>query len=272
MATYKGTMIFNQGRAGWSESWYLQASSHQQAADKLQTVGPTRMKLLGGGASIEYWRVSDVAILGDSAIVVTNEWALSTGVTSADEPWDAVYVRVEAGPLYRRQMWLRGIPDEWAGPAGGFPGGNPNNSFLTGALDKFKAKAKAVPFQLRCIEKEGAGAVKTPITALAADGSGRTVMSVAVAQGAVGDEFRVREYTGPDKKLLNGVHKISAVGAGTVTVPLKFADLTDPNANAGGKATPRIIVYKDVTDIIPLRMAKRNTGRAFFLPVGRRKA
>ncbi len=272
MATYIGTTIFRQGGAGWSESWYLSASNHDQALEKLQSIGPTRAKLLGGGAAVEYQRISDVAIKGDSKITVINEYALSSGVTAADEPWDAVYVRVEAGPLYRRQMWLRGIPDEWAGSAGGFPGTNPNNNFLSNAMDKFAAKLKAVPMQLKCIDKEGAGGTKTPITGLAADGSGRTVVSVAVSQGAVGDEFRISGYDGPDKAKLNGVHKIAAIGAGTVTIPLMFASLTAPAENAGGKAQPRIIVYKDVTNLIIMRMAKKSTGRAFFLPVGRRRA
>lgn len=272
MPTYIGTTIFRQGGAGWSESWYISASNHDQALEKLQVVGPTRAKLLGGGAAVEYQRVSDVAIKGDSKITIINEYAASTGVTAADEPWDAVYVRVEAGPLYRRQMWLRGIPDEWAGAAAGFPGTNPNNSFLLEAMKKFTAKVKSVPLQLKCIDKEGAGAVKTPITLLAADGSGRITFSVAVSQGAVGDEFRVSGYEGPDKAKLNGVHKIAAIGAGTVTIAKPFSTLTAPTENSGGKAQPRITVYKDVTDLIIMRMAKKSTGRAFFLPVGRRKA
>lgn len=271
MANFICSTIFGQGGAGWTESWYCTASNHDQALEKLQSLGPTRAKLLGGGASIAYQRVSDVTVKGDSKIVVIKEFAMSTGITAADEPWDAVYVRVEAGALYRRQMWLRGIPDEWAGSAGSFPGTNPNNSFLSGAMDKFKAKLLAVPMQLRVIEKEGAGAVHTPITNLAADGSGRTVVSVAVDQGNVGDEFRISDYQGPDKAKLNGIHKIAAEAAGTVTIPLKFADLSAPAENAGGKATPRIVAYKDVTDLIIMRMAKKSTGRAFFLPRGRRR-
>jgi len=272
MATFQLTTVFNQGRSGWSETWYCQASTHEQAITKLKSVLPRRQGLLGGGASIEYIRVSDVAITGDSQVQHLQDWAISTSPTGADEPWDGVYVRCEAGPLYRRQMFLRGIPDAWAGPAGGFPGSPPNNGEMTQAVAKWASAAKNNGFQLRCANKEGAGAVKTPITSFASGTGGRTTFVVSVDQGAVGDFFKISGYEGPDKKLLNGRHKIIEKAGTSYTIKLRYLDITDPTENTGGKASPIVIVYKDLEEVQIIRMAKRSTGRAFFLPVGRRKA
>lgn len=272
MATYQLTTVFNQGKAGWSETWYVQASNHDQALERLRGVLPRRQGLLGGGASIEYIRVSDVAIKGDSSVQQLTNWSVSTAPAGADEPWDGVYVRCEAGPLYRRQMFLRGIPDNWAGPAGAFPGSPPLNAEMTAAVKKWSTAAINQGFQLRCTEKEGAGAVKTPIDALGVDGQGRTTFTCAANLGAVNDRFIVSNYDGKDRRLLNGRHKILAKAGNVYTVKLRHALLEDPADNTGGQARPEVIVYKNLEEVVIIRMAKRSTGRAFFLPVGRRLA
>lgn len=272
MATYQLTTVFNQGRAGWSETWYCQASNHEQAITKLRGVLPRRQNLLGGGASIEYIRVSDVTIKGDSQVQQLQNWSVSTSPMGADEPWDGVYVRCEAGPLYRRQMFLRGIPDDWAGPAGAFPGSPPLNGTMTDALKRWSAAAIAQGFQLRCTEKEGAGAVRTPIDALGTDAQGRTTFTCTANLGAVNDRFIVSAYEGKDRKLLNGRHKILVKAGNVYTVKLRYALLEDPADNTGGQGRPELIVYKELEEVVIIRMAKRATGRAFFLPVGRRLA
>jgi hypothetical protein len=270
MPVYQMTAVFNQGKAGWSETWYCTVSNHEAALTKLKATLPLRQGLLGGGASIEYIRVSDVAIRGDSQVQQLTNWAISTSPTGADEPWDGVYVRCEAGPLYRRQMFLRGIPDVWAGPAGAFPGAPPLNADMTQAVKKWSTRAINEGYQLRCTDKEGAGATKTPIDALAADPQGRTTITCAANLGAVNDRFIISNYEGEDRKLLNGVHKILAKAGNVYTFKLKFATLEDPSDNTGGQARPQVIVYKPLEAVEIIRMAKRSTGRAFFLPVGRR--
>jgi hypothetical protein len=272
MPTYQLTTVFNQGKSGWSETWYCQASNHEQALTKLRNVLPLRQGLLGGGASIEYVRVSDVAIKGDSQVQQLTNWSVSTSPTGADEPWDGVYVRAEAGPLYRRQMFLRGIPDTWAGPAGAFPGAPPLNASLTDAVQRWKASAINQGFQLRCTDKEGAGATKTPIDSIAADAQGRVSFSIAANMGAVNDRFIVSDYDGPDAKLLNGRWKILAKVGNIYSIKLRHAVLTNSAENTGGQGRPEVIVYKNLEEVIIIRMAKRSTGRAFFLPVGRRPA
>jgi len=213
-----------------------------------------------------------VAIRGDSQVLGLTNWTISTSPTGADEPWDGVYVRCEAGPLYRRQMFLRGIPDVWAGPAGSFPGAPPLNGDMKAALQKWANRAINEGYQLRCTDKEGAGATKTPIDSIAADPQGRLVVTCAANLGAVNDKFIISDYDGPNRKLLNGVHKILVKTGNAYTVKLKFAEITDPPANTGGQARPQVIVYKPLEKVTIVRMAKRATGRAFFLPVGRRQA
>jgi len=271
MPTFQCVTIFNQGKTGWSETWYWTGSNYDQALTNLRGLATPRKGLLGSGATIEYLRVSDVAVKGDSQVQLVQEWGTSGDPPNADQPWNAVYVRCEAGPLYRRQVWLRGLPDEWIAPAGSNPAKPELNADLAGALAKFRSALINRAFQLRVIQKDGAGGVQTPVTGITAGDGGRARIAVGTPQGNVGDTFRMSDWSGPDKKLLNGVHKIAAVGAGYVEIGTKFSDLTSPAEDVGGKAKPRIFIYVTVEDLIQIRAAKRNTGRAFFSPRGRRK-
>lgn len=271
MPTYKATFVFNQGRLGWSESWYLEQSNSDFALAQAGSLAALRQKLLASGVNLEYIRVSDVAIAGDANVKLIDEWG-TTQIDGADTPWNAIYVRIQAGDQYRRQMWLRGVPDAWIAPTLGNPASNVWPGALTSALDKFVAKLKNVPFKLKVISKDTGDIVEKDITSITEDGSHRIVFGIAGLTGAVNDTFRVKKFSGPDKAQLNGVYTIVSNSGTAVVVPKKYADLESPPEDSGGKAVARVIKYKDITDGTLIRLAKRNTGRAFFAPAGRRRA
>jgi len=271
MPQYKLTLVFNQGRTGWTETWYAFKSNTEIMMTALKNVATYRQRLLGAGASIEYLRVSDVAILQDSTVQPITSWGSNSAPPSADQPWNAVYCRCEATDMYRRQVWLRGLPDEWIDPAGDNPASPAVNPPYNRPLLQFQNALINNGFQLRVINKEGSAGANTAITGISAGDAGRTRLAVGTAPGAVGDEFRVSQFTGPDKALLNGVKKIAGAGAGYVEIATPFSSLTAPASNVGGKSKPRQIAYREVTSLQAIRTAKRSTGRAFFLPVGRRK-
>lgn len=274
MATFKVTFIFNEGRQGWSETWYKTPSGTGagaiEARDSAITLAGLRKVLLGEGAQLEAIRVSNVAIRGDSLVYAFNLTTPSNPDRAADLPSNGMLARVEATDLYRRQMWLRGMRDEWI--IRNIVTGEPIiPAALTAAFMAFNDELVARQWQLRVIDKEGPNFHEAMVTAIAAAGVYTNLAVAGFGGAAVGDEVRVHGFVGPDQVLLNKVFKILAADADGVTIPLLFASLTNPAANIQGKVASRVIVYKAITTSAIMRLAARKTGRAFFVPRGRRQ-
>lgn len=266
MATYKGTYLFNQGRYGWSESWYVDAATITDAAGYFSGVMTQRIKMLGRGARMEMIRVSDVDIAGDSMIVLAPEDQI-TAATPVDTPWNCLLVRVESGALYRRSMWMRGAPDEWMLFS-------QNGSIIIptdakNALKAWSTKIINAGFKFKVTQKGGPETLPLPIGALAEDENGRVVAQIPGFAGQVNDFVQFKGYNGPDKKILNGRHRVVKVDGASVTVGIEFNTLFAPNANFGGKAVRKITLYTFVTSAFIERATSRRTGRAFFVRPGR---
>lgn len=274
MPTYKTTFIFNEGRQGWSETWYIEPAGTGagiiEARDLAITLSGLRKTMLGEGAQLEALRVSDVAIRGDSLIHSFNLTTPANPDLAADLPSNGMLARVEAGALYRRQMWLRGMRDDWIirNIVTGQPIVPPA---LNNAFTAFNDELVARQWRLRCIDKEAPNFHESPVTAIAAAGVNTALSVTGFAALVPGDEVRVRHFIGPDAALLNRVWKVLAADAASITIPLAFATLTNPATDLLGIVASRVIVYKPVTTSGILRLAGRKTGRAFFVPRGRRR-
>jgi len=270
MATYQGTLIFNQGRYGWTETWYLTQSTYLDAQTKIVNYGTTRVKLLGIGARIEAARVSDVAFLQDSLFVPLGLDGTGQG-TDADTPWNAILGRFDGGPLYRRQFWMRGVPDDWIILTGGNPNVNPVVAALNSAFGAVRASILANGLQLKVIKKDGAGGVPIDVTGISLDANGFLQFNIAGLTGGPNATFRISGMQGPDPKIVNGVYKIKSNNAALVVTTFKPGVGFDPTDYAAGTAKPRIVEYISVTGGQILRTSKRSTGRAFFVSRGRRR-
>lgn len=269
MAKFLCTMIFNQGRYGWTESWYRDSSDYFTALQALTNLATRRTSLLGSGARIEVAKVSDVEAVGDSkdSTIGLDGMIQQLG---ADTPWNAIYARINAGGLYRRQMWLRGIPDAWIALTAGNPNVNPLDGILSSAFNTFKNYLVSQAWLLRVILKTGAGATETTVTAFSINGDGKMVFNVAGVPGGPGDTFRIKYAVGPNPKLVNGVYTIQSNLAGVITTTTTAPDGLVPGDYNGMKHRPRIISYESITDGVIKRCGKRSTGRAFFVQAGRR--
>lgn len=271
MPAYRATMIFNWGRYGWTETWYLTAGDITLAQRRMSAPATTRSHLLGAGALLEAVRISDTAIGGDS-LLVGSDGTWKSDDAAADAPWNAILARVEATDKHRRQMWLRGVPDSWIGldPV------TKKNTMPAKARQAFQAFLAAVmeapsPLQLQVYNKQGQGGTGVAITAQVLDvASGYTTFSVANSTAEVGEKALMKRWKGPDKKTLNKTYHVVKKDATTVTLSLPFVLIPTPGANFGGLLFPRNPTYTNVTDGIILRVNKRNTGRAFFVSRGRR--
>lgn len=267
MPTFKITYVFNAHRYGWSETWYTTVSTHDIALQAAKSVAPKRARLLGNGNVLEMARVSDVDIPQDSKVYFFGG-DQAVQVDDADTPWNAILARVEAGPLYRRQCWLRGIPDSWI-VLQSVNGINLPPGALNQAFNQFKIAILANGFALRVIDKSPPNGTPVDVTAIANGAEGKVALSIAGIVGGPGKEVRIKGFIGPDKFLLNGVHKIISNAGGVVTIDLDFNLLTNPAANVAGKGVSRVIIYAPIEDAILLRPAKKSTGRAFFVSRGR---
>src|SRR5262245_14297741 len=115
MPTYQVTFIFNSERQGWAETFYFTGSSSDAAMAAALPVGQARIKLLGNTHQLEAIRVSDVNILGDSKVdeSLNNQNIITVPSGARDNVSSAVLGRATAEDKYRRQIWVRGMPDAY---------------------------------------------------------------------------------------------------------------------------------------------------------------
>jgi len=118
MAVIKINFFFQQGKYGWSETYYADKGSLPEAIASALIVRPFRVQLLGGGGSeypvLKKIRVSEINRAGDSLVEVVSDAdgkVPGDGLSFAEIPSTALLVRAEAGTEYRRQLYLRGQPD-----------------------------------------------------------------------------------------------------------------------------------------------------------------
>lgn len=281
MPTFKTDYIFSLGKQGWIETWYMTAGSARGALDA--ATGDKLLKrkgLLGKGATIEAVRVSDVAVWGDTLVKGYGPAAAVGKVDlMSDIPGASVLARVEAGPLYRRGWLVRGVPDDWLGvdPVSGMPG-FADPGALSNALIAFaKAAATTPEFMLKVVLKAGRPRYNVknvePVGGLGSKLRFTTTTPNGLGIGQLVTVSRVRyEGSAAPGTVVNGRHYVSSAPAAD---QVEFEDvLADPSFNyiGGGTLHRYELDYVDVTDIIPIRPGIRRTGRALFVPAGRRRA
>lgn len=267
MATYKATFIFNHSRMGWSESFYITVSTQELAMGEARALASKRTKCLGAGARIEAIRLSDVAVPRICALE-----ALSLGFNPelpVDAVWTSWIANLCASSLYRRSFLMRGWPDAWT-VWDAINGEWLDKPERTDAANNFFKALKAAPWLLRVISKDPAdvqlAALGKPLV-----GEGGWTKFAGVFPGVEkGDYVMFSKWDGKDKKVLNGKRRVLSNELGFLTVDVLFANIIDPDNDSGGKVGRRVIKYVAISDGKLLRPAKRNTGRAFFVPRGRR--
>ncbi len=290
MPTYKVDFIFNADRQGWDESFYQTVSSSDVAIQQAIAVGQTRVKLLGNQNQIDAIRVSDVDILGDS--VVDESLATANIRIGAATAHDLVAVsvlgRATAENKYRRQIWVRGIPDKWTefDPATGRSTLRETAPFIT-AWNTWVAQVIGKGYQLRVINKD---TPFKPITGVLINPANNQTLIRCPGHGYVaGTMIRIKGCKFANnpgetldengKSLVNGVWQVRDVQqlpppaaqfapADWFEIPSQFIGVT-PAYVSGGKAQARIVAYKTIDFMTYSRSAKRDTGRAFFVPRGR---
>jgi uncharacterized protein with HEPN domain len=266
----KITYIFNAQKNGWTETWYNTAENLGQIMVNAVAVAVARANLLGLGSQIEAIRVSDDNIVNDSIVDFT-AFGPTDGTVKLqprDSPWNALLCRANSGTLYRRQLWLRGIPDAWITVDPITLTYTLSPTFLR-LFNTFTGVLTKNNFQIKALAKEAVLAPVRIITQVAQDVS-QVFRITAPAHGfANTNEVRIYGVKGQNVTQVNGVWHVYDVTADTFLVP-EPVGIGQLLYKGGGKVKKRVYSYYNINSLTYLRVSKHNTGRAFFVTRGRR--
>jgi hypothetical protein len=282
MSTGRGTYFFSQGGFAWSETWYVAATSLDDAWEKMNSAADRRAEMIGSGALLFAIRVTDVDQPRVSLTKPVNyPGPPDSAATTVDTPYNGIYVKVQdTNRFYRRQMWLRGVPDSWImfdqvtkAPI--------INALATQAINRFQTRAIGFQFRLRVINADVASNPRRNITAISLVAMANNFLITAPGHGfATGNSVRIKNCKGSNLQVatggvvrsVNGVWPVTVLTADTFSIPLVGSPTNPPVYNGGGYAQNRPILYIPVRFVEYQKFAKRDTGNPSGRVRGRRRA
>jgi len=272
MANWKVTYIFNAAAQGWTETFYTTNISANNVGEPAGRLGGLRMLMLGTGANLVAFRISDDAVQGDSTLVripPADNVALNVGGTR-DFQDTAALGDCYAGDLYRRQLWLRGIPDAWTTYNPTNQQWTPHAVFMQ-AFNQLAALLVTDPWALKGINKDPVTSKPSIINNVTIDGS-RFVFATVAAHGyAVGNTVKVSRVKAINSQYINKTFKIEAVTGTTFSVPHGLTIQTGILYQSGGVAKLLVPTFPKITMAQYNTISGHKTGRAFFVRRGRRQ-
>lgn len=274
MPNWQGTIFFGLGSRGWSEVWY--SGTYNDSAGALASlvrVAQVRATALAQQAVLRAARVSDVAVRGDSRVWF-NDAVVAASVMQnagdADIPGSVWYVQAIGNDFSRRQVMLRGMPDNWFD----LPAGVKDPDVVAPdpqAIAFVKAYAKVLKDErwglLGTDPASAAGTV--PIDDITRDPVSEVIiLNCQAGVGVLPLPFDlVRIYRPRITPPIASLQRVLSVAGSAVTL---FATSAVPLVYKGGSSLRRL--NKTVITVLNLqivRAARRRTGRAFFVPRGR---
>lgn len=282
----KLTVLFQDNRSGWSETYYFQTASETAMSSQADALVAQRKLILGSGAKIIGVRaarytdvdgIPTVELTRNYRYDITGQAAETTRSAStlqlADSPFTSIVYTFRTSTNRRRTMTLSGVPDNWIVRGGG----EEQISFSASGAEKvatfvnYLATAPAMLVRTRL--KSGVNAPK-PITAINVNTDGR--YAITCPDHATLDHGTVVNVTGlkgHNLTNLKGVHKVYerlSTGVHTVNIGPR-QDLGDPVYVAGAKL--QVVKYGWETAIKggeALQISSRKRGRPFAQRRGRR--
>ena len=269
MPIWRSTIFFHQGTDGWSETYfhYSRNLSAQEAHARGRDLVKVRKWMLAQSAYIDYLRTSDDLISGDSFIESYKETLLNNKLLGPTSPAHVAFqVRLNAGNLVRRMIYLRGIPEKIVGEIGGVV---PDDQFLT----FYNAWKKFVTDDTWAVKSYDKEMPKLNIQAWANNPSSTRRIDLILAAafaGKVGDMVTISGW--PRNTGWNGPAVIeNAVNATTYTIgrknPFKPGFAVFPAFLA-----PRLVKLYAISSADERLITHRIQGRPFGLHRGRSRA
>jgi len=268
---FKITFLFNQRRHGWSETWYRESSTLKDNRIPASQLAAARSNLLGLGSILEAIRMTSLD-KPYKHILQPFKAAPSSWGNNSDQAPAAILARLHDSELvYDRLITLRGCPDEeisYDDAGNPLPVSNPFDS----AFQFFVTQLKTLGFRWKARDKTGVGGTIWNVAGLSLDVDRRLIFNIPAFAPAANSLFTVSDFIGAQATTPNGKHQVkSAVGGSIVTNTIMPVGWDPVNWTMG--TARAIAVNNPVPDTgVILRPGKRDTGRAFFVSRGRRKA
>lgn len=262
MSFFLSTMYFKIGSAGWSESWYLERSTSTEALASLEELAKRRGDMMGTNATINFLRVSNPLIRGDSDIKAVNISTRTIIHTEADMSWTGCLARIEAGALARRMAIFRGIPDLPITTPQTTPCSNQMAEFRA-AFDLFRDELLAQDALIRAADKTVAERV---ITGMEINPANKQITVTAPGHGYSTNQLinllRVKSIPKLERQ-----YRITVLNADNFT--LQGTNRHNILWLNSGFCMAADHVYLPVTAAKDLGTRTRKPGRPFDSPVGR---
>lgn len=282
---FKTTWMVDYGKGGFSFSHWINSDAGYSGVGKLaEKVAQNYLNMCGDDVEINYVRVSDEKIKGDSFIVQKNFSNRPAGGGTTKTAGAAYFPAVGGNPdywntcalvrlgasasMYGRQ-YIRGIPDGVVLP----PDREIRDAKWAGALGQFIKGLCADGWGMYCIPR--GPDLRQEINNIAAAGGITTVTTKGVHGINAGSKVRISGFISSDNSVVNGIYKAIA-GTGDHTVAL------DPRGNnpiVNGRVLNWGFIWSldkqfaayTVDNCTFIRVSSRRAGRPFDVLVGRRK-
>lgn len=261
---YKVTLFFEMGKFGWSESLLNSAGDHTTALQRANQLLQVRSPIMAKEVACTYIRVSDIAIKGDSRISIPVAGGVKgmLGLT-ADAPWNAALVRCDAGALYRRSLWVRGVTDQQVhvSPTGQLVF---DHALQQAAWDAFRAEIVNGNWAMQALDKAAPGGLIANATTVA------PIVCTSVGNHNLASGDKVTISNGKGMVYINGVWRITKLTDTTFSLndsdppALPLYQLATANWR---KHVPSV---QDIDKCEVIRLVHRQTGRPFDSSRGRR--
>lgn len=267
---WRATFFLEQGKQGWTESWYKDGDKPANAMAQAEALSILRVRILQRGALLNKIRISVPGAPRDAEFKAYSD-ASSTGqygaaVNSEDrEAQVSINVRLFAGDATWRTWMVRGVP---ADAIDNIAGKSTVQPIYEAILRNFVTQVAAGSWALR---KSGYGASNRVLSIVQLSGKLQTVTTVDnLAAGIVaGAVVNLRGGTGVSN--INGNWRVRAVlGLTSFSVwPKITRQYGDLDA---GSLDVRLVTqtYPSITAGTPIGVTTRRTGRPSYLPRGRR--
>jgi Lipase (class 3) len=252
-------------------------------------IATVRRLLMSPSASIDEIRVSDDQVFGDSEVSPLTGLTGQFSATPVGLPTFAcLLTRIEAGPNHRGRLFLRGLPGGVSSDPNTFAPTPAWNTAWTKFVNMFLVAAKAstvsipnylkmtgVPV-LRCVVPETSFKpltvqLNTPNPLSLTMTFAAAPPFVAPVNGVPGSLVVLKGFKQPNT--INKQWRVQSITGTTVVFgPTRRAVTGLPWDTSTGFVYSTAVQYLPWTDFIYRRFGKRDTGRPFDAPVGKRKA
>lgn len=274
MANWKVNFFFTIGKYGWSETYYTLTEEYLDAKVRALSLAERRQGTLANDVTFAALRISDDNFPGDSDVFVPTlttpkigKIALDAPFPEADFPFVAGLIRAQAGLKYRRQLYLRGFPDEATHPLGD-DGRIIQGNFLR-ALNLFVTLLGGGTWSLKALSKEAVPGRVNILNAIPnTTVGGVTDVTTDQAIGGVGVGDKVRIYGTNRSWKINKIQTVVAFANRTYS--LNTTTATIEAWNRKGTAKKASYIYPAINSAVLLRFTHRDTGRPFDSTRGRR--